>query len=290
MTIGSSAGLEWRGGQSPMSALMGYLVVTLVTSLVVGRLIRVRQPPDGRRPTLDLPDVARKVQSVLSSLAGFAVTSLVLFITLSGSRLDMTDDRNVDLIALLVVAYLGFVVGAIMYAHTEPVVTDTGLDLLATEHAVASGQFFRSIVSGWFALGPLVAILGVERLNVVVIGLLFLAVLGGWIFHAANLIALGYGEFRFAVLAPLTALVGAGLFAALVQASPGLRATDSVLFLVVVGALLGASAHFLFHALRLAGPALPSLVARWIRPILLADAHASVVFVAFLWLAIARLI
>ncbi len=270
-----------------MYALIGYLVVTIVTGAVVGRLTGWARPPDQRRTTLDLADTARKVQSVLSSLAGFAVTSLVLLITLSGGRLDMHDERNVDLIALLVVAYLGFVVGAIMYAHTEPMVTPGGLDLLAAEHAVASGQFFRSIVSGWMALGPLVAILAIDRLTILVFGILLLAVLGGWIFHAANLTTLGYGERRFATIAPTIGIAGAFAFAVLV---PGLKSSDSVLFLIAVGAVLGASAHFLFHATRLAGEAFPPFIGRWMRAIVLADAHADVVYVAFLWLALAGFI
>src|SRR2546423_6194089 len=180
-----------------MSALVAYLVIVVVTGLIVARLTDVTSAPGPRRATLDAPDTARKVQSVLSSLAGFAVTSLVLLITLSGSRLDMSVERNVDLIALLVVAYLGFVVGAIMFAHTEPVVTASGLDLMAAQHSIASGQFYRSIVSGWFALGPLVAVLGVDRLTIVVLGLLLLSIFGGWIFHAANLRALGYASVRF---------------------------------------------------------------------------------------------
>ena len=273
-----------------MYAFIGYLVVTIVSGAVVGRLTGWARPPDPRRTTLDLADTARKVQSVLSSLAGFAVTSLVLLITLSGNRLDMHLELSIDLIALLVVAYLGFVVGAIMYAHTEPVVTPDGLDLLAAEHAIASGQFFRSIVSGWMALGPLVAILAVDRLTIFVLGLLLLAVLGGWIFHAANLTTLGYGERRFALIAPTVGLAGAFGFAVLVHYVPGLKSTDSVLFLVAVGAALGAGAHFFFHATRLAGEAFPPVIARWMRAIVLADAHADVVYVAFLWLAIAGFI
>lgn len=136
-----------------VNAALAYLVVTVLSGLVIGRLTGWTRPPEPARATLDLADTARKVQSVLSSLAGFAVTSLVLLITLAASRLDMHEERSVDLIALLVVAYLGFVVGAIMYAHTEAVVTATGLDLLAVQHAIASCQFFRSIVSGWLALG-----------------------------------------------------------------------------------------------------------------------------------------
>jgi hypothetical protein len=275
---------------SPMSALIGYLVVTILTGAIVGRLTGWTAPPAPRRTTLDLADTARKVQSVLSSLAGFAVTSLVLLITLSGSRLDMQVEHNVDLIALLVVAYLGFVVGAIMYAHTDPVVTPYGLDLLAAEHAVASGQFFRSIVSGWMALGPLVAVLAIDRLTNFVLALLLLAVLGGWIFHAANLATLGFGERRFAFAAPTVGLAGAVVWAAAAQAVPPLRATDSVLWLVAVGAVLGASAHFFFHATRLAGDAFPAWLGRWMRLIVLADAHADVVYVAFLWLALAGFI
>jgi len=271
-------------------ALIGYLGVTIATGVIVGRMTGWARPPTERRPTLDLADTARKVQSVLSSLAGFAVTSLVLLITLSASRLDMHQERNVDLIALLVVAYLGFVVGAIMYAHTEPVVTRAGLDLLAAQHAVASCQFFRSIVSGWLALGPLVAVLGIDRLTIFVLALLLLAVLGGWIFHVANLTALGYGERRFALVAPTVGIAGAFAFAVLVRAVPSLHSVDSVLFLVGAGATLGATAHFLFHAARLAGDAIPEWIGRRMRTIVLADAHASVVLMMFLWLALAGFI
>jgi len=273
-----------------MYAALGYLIVTVVSGLVVGRLTGWTRPAGPARATLDLADTARKVQSVLSSLAGFAVTSLVLLITLAASRLDMHEERSIDLIALLVVAYLGFVVGAIMYAHTEPVVTATGVNLLAVQHAIASCQFFRSIVSGWLALGPLVAILGVERLTNFVLALLLLAVLGGWIFHVANITALGYCERRFALVAPTVGIAGAAAYALLVQAVPELRSDASLLFLVGIGATIGATAHFVFHASRLFGGAIHESVARWIRPLVLTDAHASVVLMAFSWLALARLI
>ena len=273
-----------------MSALIGYIVVSIVTGAVVGRLTGWARPPSPRRQTIDLADTARKVQPILSSLAGFAVTSLVLLITLSGSRLDVHDERTIDLIALLVVAYLGFVVGGIMYAHTEPIVTKSGVDLLPAQHAIASAQFFRSIVSGWLALGPLVAILGVERLTTFVLALLLLAVLGGWIFHVANLTALGYDERRFALVAPTVGIAGAFAFALLVRAIPGLRSPDSVIFLVGAGAAIGASSHFLFHGVRLAGDSIPDSILRRMRAIVLADAHASVILVAFLWLALAGFI
>jgi len=273
-----------------MYALIGYFVVTLVSGLIVGRLAGWTHPAAPPRPTLDLADTARKVQAVLSSLAGFAVTSLVLLITLSASRIDMHQERSVDLIALLVVAYLGFVVGAIMYAHTESVLTASGVDLLAVQHAIASCQFFRSIVSGWLALGPLVAVLGVERLTNFVLALLLLSVLGGWIFHVANITALGYSERRFAFVAPTIGFAGAAGYAALVQAVPELRSDDSLLFLVGMGATIGATAHFVFHSSRLFGGAIHESIARWIRPLVLTDAHASVVLMAFSWLALARII
>ncbi|HEY7623487.1 MAG TPA: hypothetical protein VIA63_00520, partial [Candidatus Limnocylindria bacterium] len=163
-----------------MTALIGYIVVTLVTAAIVARLTDWTSPPAPVRPTTDMADQARKVQAVLSSLAGFAFTSVVLLITLSGSRLDPQAQRTVDLIVLLFIAYLGFVVGAIMYAHTEPLHTHDGVDLLPAEHAIASTQFYRSITQGWLALGPLIAILGVERLNLFVLAILLIAVFGGW--------------------------------------------------------------------------------------------------------------
>ena len=273
-----------------MTALIAYIVVTLLTGAIVARATGWNRPPGPVKPGIDLADQARKVQAVLSSLAGFAVTSIVLLITLSGNRLDMQAQRSVDLIALLVVAYLGFVVGAIMYAHTEPCRSRSGVDLLPAQHAVASAQFYRSIIQGWLSLGPLIAILGVDRLTTFVLALVLIAILGGWVFHTANLAGLGYAEPRFVAVAPLAGLVGAFAFAGLVHFLPQLRSSDAVLFLVGAGAALGATAHFVFHTARTVGEDLPVFVVRRLRVIVAFDSHASEVLMAFMWLGVAGLI
>lgn len=273
-----------------MIALIAYIVVTAVTGALVARFTRWDQPPGPVRTSVDLADQARRVQSVLTGLAGFAVTSIVLLITLSLNRLDVQPQRSVDLIALLVVAYLGFVVGGIMYAHTEPFRSPLGIDLLPAQHAVASAQFYRSIIQGWLALGPLIAILGVDRLTTFVLALLLIAILGGWVFHTANLAGLGCAEPRFVAVAPLVGLGGAFGFAALVHFVPQLRSTDAILFLVGAGAALGATAHFAFHTARTLGDELPDFIVRRLRAIVSIDSHASEVLMAFLWLGIAGLI
>jgi len=274
-----------------MTALIGYILVTVLTGAIVSRVAHWDRAPAPARVSADLvADTARKVEAVLSSLAGFAFTSVVLLITLSGSRLNVQAQGSVDLIALLVVAYLGFVVGGIMYAHTEPIRTKTGVELLPAQLAVASAQFYRSIISGWLALGPLIAIVGVDRLTTFVLALLFIAIFGGSIFHTANLTALGYADKRFATVAPLPGLAGAFGFAGLVHFVPALRSTDSVLFLIGAGAALGATGHFVFHGLRTAGEDLPLIVVRRLRAIIAADSHASEVLMAFLWLGVAGLL
>ena len=60
-----------------------------------------------------------------------------------------------------------------------------------------------------------------------------------------------------------------------------------MLFLVGAGATIGASAHLFFHTTRLAGDSIPGSLGRWMRAVVLGDAHASVVLMAFLWLALA---
>ncbi len=125
-----------------------------------------------------------------------------------------------------------------MYAHTEPIQTKTGVELLSAQLAVASAQF---------SLGPLIAIVGVDRLTTFVLALPFIAIFGGSIFHTANLTALGYADKRLATVSPLPGLAGAFAFAALVHFVPELRSTDSVLFLIGAGAALDATGHFVFH-------------------------------------------
>src|SRR5437867_3329876 len=90
-------------------------------------------------------------------------------------------------------------------------------------------------VTGWTHLP--VAVLGVERLSSFVLFLLLLAVGGGWIFHVSNITALGFGERRFAFVAPTLGIAGAIAYAILVRVAPGLRSDDSLLFLVGAGAL-----------------------------------------------------
>jgi hypothetical protein len=272
-----------------MAALLGYIVVALSTIAVVARISPPRATNVALPPTTDLADTARKVEAVLSGLAGFAFTSVVLLITLSGNRLDPHAERTVDLIALLVVAYLGFVVGAIMYAYTEPTRV-RGVELMPAQHVIASAQFYRSIVQGWLALGPLIAIVGSEPLNRFVVALLLLAVLGGWVFHAANLATLGYAAPRFLVLVPATSAIGAIAFAGLVHAVPQLHQSNSVLFLVAAGAAIGATAHLAFHAARAARDDVPDVIVRRLPLLVAIDAHASATLMAFLWLAIADLI
>jgi hypothetical protein len=273
-----------------VTALVAYLAATIVTGAILARPTGWFRPAGAVRPSSDLADQARKIQAVLSSLAGFAVTSIVLLISLSGNRLDVQAERSVELIVLLVVSYLGFVVGAIMYAHTEPCRTRTGVDLLPAQHALASAQFYRSITSGWLALAPLIAILGVDRLTIFVLALLFIAVPGAWIFHSANLVGLGFAESRFVVLELLAGLGGAFAFAVLVHFVPQLRSPDAVLFLVGAGAALGANAHFAFHTSRALSDMLPESVASRLRMVVSLDSHASQVLMAFTWLGIAGLI
>jgi hypothetical protein len=75
-----------------------------------------------------------------------------------------------------------------------------------------------------------------------------------------------------------------------VRAVPQLHSRDSVLFLVAIGALIGASAHFSFHAARALGANMPEPVVRRLRLFVTIDSHASAVLMAFLWLAVADLI
>ena len=267
-----------------MTALVAWIVVTVLTGIVVARVARLDHSAARVAPGTDLADQARKLESVLSSLSGFAFTSVVFIITLSGSRLQ--EQRTVDLIALLVVAYLGFVVAGIMYAHTEPLRSGE-VDLLPALHAIASTQFYRSITQGWLALAPLIAILGIERLNFLILGLLLIAVWGAWIFQAANLTRLGYADVRFGLVTPMVGIGGAFAYAGLVQLLPQMRSTDAVLFLVWGGALLGANAHFLFHVSRTLGERVPAFAVRRLRALVVFDSHASDVLMAFIWLGVA---
>jgi uncharacterized membrane protein len=225
-----------------MAAVVGYLVagtVSIVAALwVAGPRYAVR-----RDPTFELSDVSARLVGVMSALAGFAVTALVFLVTQARNLPDPTSTSFTTVLAMIVVAYMGYFSSSLLFANVSHRVDDSIFDLAAAQYAGASISLF-SVFVGWFALKPLFETFGLIRVADLVGWLLVGALVVGYGLLASALFRSGYASARLTALLPVLALVatvayaiGIGLFA------PGLRSPEATLNLTVVAFVVGVPAY-----------------------------------------------
>ena len=139
-----------------------------------------------RDPAFGLEDVAGRHVSVLGALAGFAVTAIVLLVTQGRNVLEPTGLAFTTVLAMFVVAYMGYFSSSVLYANVAKGTEDAPFDLAAAQYAGASISLF-SVFLGWLALKPLFE----------AFGLVTIATLTGWLL--AGVVVVGYSQLATAL-------------------------------------------------------------------------------------------
>lgn len=269
-----------------MTALLAYLVVAGV-AIAVSLAAAGPRRSVRRDPGFELHDVAGRHVSVLGALAGFAVTGIVFLVTQSRGMPDPSSDALTAVLAMFVVAYMGYWSSSVLYANVSKQGEDAAFDLAAAQYAGASITLF-SLILGWLALKPLFEAFGLDRIAGITGWLLTGAVVVSFGFLATALNRSGYATGRQLALLGGLAAAGAAGYALLATAVPGLRSETSTLALTLTAFVAGVPA---FAAMSLL-PTIarherfgPALAERWHLAII-GYAQGTVVLIAFLLLAV----
>jgi hypothetical protein len=273
-----------------MTAVVGYLIVATV-AVVLSLIVAGTRHTVRRDPTFELTEVSGRMVGVMSALAGFAVTGIVFLVTQSHNVPDPTGASFTTVLAMFVVAYMGYFSGSLLFANVSHRAEDAPFDLAAAQYAGASIMQF-SVFIGWLALRPLFQTFGLTGIADLVGWLLIGAVLVGYGPLASGLFRTGYASGQSTVLLAVFAIAGTLVYAGAAAVVPDLRADDATLALTVTAFLIGVPAYLALSALPIAARNTryaPVLAERGHLGII-AYAQAATVMIGFLLLAVLGLI
>jgi hypothetical protein len=222
-------------------AVIGYLIAASVAIAAVVLAAGPRRV-SRRDETLEVSELASRLVSIFGGLAGFAVTGIVLLVTLSRNVPDAGGTPLTTILTMFVVAYLGNFTVSVQLATVSSRVNPTGFDLGAAQYAGATiSQYFVFI--GWLALRPLFETFGLIRMADVVSYFLVAAVAIGYGPLATILHRTGFASFRMIVLTPLIASLVSVAYFVVLRLSGIDRVPDATLALTIVGFIPGVFAQ-----------------------------------------------
>ena len=270
-----------------MAAVVGYLVAASIA--IAAALIVAGPHYVGRRdPTFEISDVATRHVGILGALAAFAVTGLVFLVTQARNVPDPTGISFTTVLAMFVVAYMGYFSTSLLFANVSQGAVDPRFDLAAAQYAGASISLF-SVFLGWFALRPLLQTFGLIPIADIVGWLLIGSVFVGYGFLGTALHRTGYATARLTFVLPVLAVLGTLAYAILVGvAAPGLRSADATLDLTIVAFIVGVPAFGALTILPIAATherLVPILADRW-HLVVISYAEGAMVLIGFLLLAV----
>jgi hypothetical protein len=234
-----------------MAAVVGYL---LAASFAIGTALWVAGPRYvvRRDPTFEIGDVSARHVPILGGLAAFAVTGIIFLVTQAQNVPDPSGASFTTVLAMFVVAYMGYFSSSLLFANVSHLAQDKVFDLAAAQYVGASISLF-SIFLGWFALVPLFESFSLTRIADLVSWLLIGALLVGYSQLASALNRSGYASVRLAVLLPVIATVVTLVYAVVVDVlAPELRSAEATLALTHVAFVLGVPAYAIHMILPIA--------------------------------------
>lgn len=270
-----------------MEALVAAIICLVLTAILViwcdsGNRFYDREIP------WDLREVAGRIVVISGGLAGFAVTGMVLLVTLAKDEAAAQTDAFNATVFMFLTAYLFFVAAAFLFAFLPRADAD-GKPPARIQFGVAANLMFRSVMTVWFALRPLMETFGLNALSDFTGGAITFSLALGGVFLMALLYGIGVITLRETVMLPAFATiawVAVGVLA--VTILPELQSTKSRLYLT--SALYGLNVltflHFSFGLLAGVVDPVRSLCVRYSRDVSLVDTQMTMVLLAFLWLSI----
>jgi hypothetical protein len=270
-----------------MTAVIGFLIVATI-AIAAALLVAGPRHTVSRDPTFELEDVSGRQVPILGALAGFAVTGVVFLVTQARNVPDPTSTSFTTVLAMFVVAYMGYFSSSVLFANVSHQTEDKTFDLAAAQYAGASISLF-SVFLGWFALKPLFETFGLTPIATVTGWLLIGAVVVGFGQMATALYRSGYASARLIAVIGSLAAAGTLMYAIVVGVlAPNLRSTEATLGLTIVAFIAGVPAYGAMTILPIAArrPQLAaSLADRWHLAVI-AYAQGTTVLIGFLLISI----
>jgi hypothetical protein len=275
-----------------VTVVIGY-VVALAACVGVVWLVAGRNFVAQRDPAVNLADIAAKQVGLMSGLAGYAVTGMVLLVTLGRSISDTSGTAYTTVVTMFFISWMAYAGTAFLFAnmsdHDEEGRREPrhGFDVPAAQFAGAAATLEFAFGLGWLALRPLFLAFGLTRLADLVSLVLVGVAIASYGLVAHQLHRSGFGPARVLTAIPLLT-VGATLLYGLLVAMLGARSEQAALDLIVVGFAFGALAFGFFITLNILGSYRPTarLLARIGGYLVVAFAQANVLLVGFLLLAV----
>jgi len=239
-----------------------------------------------------LAETAKLHVAIMGGLAGFAVTGIVLLVSLAHDRSEMAAASFDSVLVMFTVAYFFYIGNAFLISYLPDPATSRSL-VPRVHFSLVSTIEYRTLFVSWFALLPLLQTYGLNRAADVLTVLLPLSLALGSVIIAMAADGLGLMRLKETYTA---AAVGTGIalvYAGIVRlVAPGASSTDSTLYLTIAIFCVN-GAGFALAALTALSPRYPRLerfYARHGRNIVIADMQVTMVALAFLWLAVAGVI
>jgi hypothetical protein len=275
-----------------VTIVVGYLIAAALTIGGVW-LVAGRNFVSQRDPAVNLSDIAAKQVGLMSGLAGYAVTGMVLLVTLGRSLSDTSSTAYTTVVTMFFISWMAYAGTAFLFAnmsdHDEAARRQPrhGFDAPAAQFAGAAGTLEFAFGLGWLALRPLFLAFGLGRLADLVSLVLVGVAIASYGLVAHQLHRSGYGPARILTAIPLLT-VGAILIYALLVAMLGSRSDQAALDLIVVGFAFGALAFGFFITINVLGSYGPTarFLAKTGGYLVIAFVHANVLLVGFLLLAV----
>jgi hypothetical protein len=234
-----------------------------------------------------LTDASQRQVIIAGGLAGFAVTGMVLLVTLARDRADVQTDSFNATVFMFLTAYLFFVSAAFLFAFMPKADPDGTPPEI--QFALAANLQFRSVMIAWFALRPLMQTFGLPTLADLVGGAITFSLYLGGTFLIAILYGIGVITLRQAILLPIVAGVAWGMTAVLANwFIPELQSGRSALYLTagIYGLNVLTFLHFSIGLLANVIDRVDQLSRAYSRKACLIDIQSTMIMVAFLWMAI----
>ena len=224
-----------------MVALLAFVIGT-IAAIAVGWLVVGRSQVLARDPSFDPVEVGRRYVTILGGLAGFAVTGMIFLVTLGRSLPGADNASYTTVVAMFLVAYIGFLGVSILFANIHGTSGEGGLDVAAAMFAGGTVMVWFTVGIGWLALVPLFEIVGLHQLAVLAGWVLLTSTLASYSLNATQVYRTGFVGARLALLIPALAAVVV-LAYGLVLGVLGVRPGDSTLAITIAGLLIGLPAY-----------------------------------------------
>jgi hypothetical protein len=239
-------------------------------------------------PPWGIFDVSARAVVVLGGLAGFAVTGIVLLVTLTRSSADPEREALNTVVIMFATAYLFYVGAAVLFSYLPREDPLSG-GPPRIPFALANLLFYRTLFLAWFALYPLMVAASLTVPAQALAWALSVSGIIGSFFTTTLLNRVGVLQLREILLLPVLALAGLGVFAAITYGL-GLPVRSPRVPMYLTLAFFGLNAltfvHFTLGLLGANAPRLRALLLKYQRQALVADAQITHIILLFLWVAL----